>query len=159
MTIGWRGLVEEDQAASVLAFELGPAGTSRIVPLIEERPREERRSFLVIANDQTVLGCTAQPEDERRKRRVDRLFGTIEDELAHLIVVWRRLRIESHACRARGACERLRVAWRRRQRIPPCFVDRGGEGRARRSHQPVVLRSGRNGERVRKCGVVPFAEP
>src|SRR5207249_11655421 len=71
-------LVEEDQAASVLAFEIRPARAPRIVALVEERPREEGRTFLVVTDDETVLGRTAETEDQRRKAAVDRFLRAIQ---------------------------------------------------------------------------------
>src|SRR5438309_7554116 len=67
-------LVEEDQAAAVLALELGPARASRIVAFVEERPREERRTLLVVTDDQSVLGRAAETEHERGQVAVDRLL-------------------------------------------------------------------------------------
>src|SRR6476660_6060022 len=99
MTVRSGGLVEEDQAAAVLTLELGPVRAPRIVALIEERSREERRTFLVVADDETVLRRTAEAEDQRRKVGVDRFLRAIEDQLTHLLVVRRRLGIEAHSRR------------------------------------------------------------
>src|SRR5712692_1873867 len=80
MAVRRRDLVEEDEAALVLALEVGPPGATRIVALVEERAREEHRPFLVVANDETVLGRTAKTEDQRRKVAVDRFLRAIQDQ-------------------------------------------------------------------------------
>ena len=158
-SVGWRRLVEKDQAASLFALELGPTGATRFIALIEERPREEGRTFLVVADDETVLGCAAQTEDQRRKAAVDRFFRAVEDQRAHLVVVWRRLWIQSNTRGTGRTLERRGIARRCRQRIPRRLVDRRRERRARGPHEPVVFRTGRERERVWKRRVVAFAEP
>src|SRR2546423_14767515 len=89
----------------------------------------------------------------------DRLVGAVQDHRALLFVVGGRLRIESYARRACGTGKRLGVTWRGREGIPPGFVDRRRERRTGRPHEPVVLSSRRERERVRKRRVMALAEP
>src|SRR6266568_1106720 len=84
MAVRSRDLVEEEKAAPVLALEVGPPGATWVVALVEERSCEERRPFLVVANDETVLGRTAETEYERRKVPVDRFLCAIQDQRSHL---------------------------------------------------------------------------
>src|SRR5207237_4567313 len=121
--VGWRGLVEKDQAASVPALELGPPGAARVVALVEEGPCEERRTLLVVANDKPVFGRSAETEHQWRQAAIDRLFGAVEDQCPHLIVVRRGLGIESNARRTRRSREGRVVAWRGRKGLQLHFVD------------------------------------
>src|SRR5439155_23320728 len=149
----------EDKAASRFALEFGPTRATRFVALVEERAREKSGSLLVIADDEPVLRRAAETEDQRRQAAVDRLFGAVEDQRAHLVVVRRRLWIQSNTCGTGRTLERRGIARRCRQRIPPRLVDRCRERRPRGPHEPVVFGTGRERKRVRKRRVVAFAEP
>src|SRR5439155_6036608 len=91
--VGRRRLIEEDKAASRFALEFGPTRATRFVALVEESAREKSGSLLVIADDEPVLRRAAETEDQRRQATVDRLFGAVEDQRAHLVVIRWRLRI------------------------------------------------------------------
>ena len=157
--VGWRRLIEKDKAASRFALEFGPTRATRFVALVEERAREKSGPLLVIADDEPVLRGAAETEDQRRQAAIDRLLGAVEDQRAHLVVIRWRLRIQSNTGRTCRTPERRGIARRCRQRIPPRFVDRRRERRARGPHEPVVVGACRERERVRKRCVVAFAKP
>src|SRR2546421_11645055 len=94
VAVGRGGLIQEDEATAVLTLEVGPPGATRVVTFVEERASEERRSLLVVADDEAVLRSAPEPEDERRKMGLDRLFRSVEDQLPHLVIVRRGLGVE-----------------------------------------------------------------
>src|SRR5437879_5212579 len=145
-------------AAASAAYPYDSAARRRSPPgAFGKRPRAARRNRAAARRLSTRIVRIAW--SATRKAPVDRRLRAMQDSRPHLFVVRGRLGIESDARRACGAREGLGVAWRGRERVPARFVDRRREGRARRSHEPVVFRTGGERERVRKRGVVPLAEP